>query len=232
MKPYTICHMITSLDGGLHPSRWTTSPDGDRAGWSTYYEKIHSDFSADAWLVGRVTMAEMSKAEAHPPSEPSEVVRPVHVADDAASSHAVALDPSGKLHFSGGDIDGDHVIVLLGRDVGDAHLAELAADGVSYIVSDEKEIDLAAMIRALGREFGIKRLLLEGGAGINGSFFAAGLVDELSLVMAPALDARKGADRVVEFGEDGLAGKCALSFMSCTDAGHGLLHLRYRVSKA
>jgi riboflavin biosynthesis pyrimidine reductase len=232
MKPYVICHMITSLDGGLHSSCWTTSPDGDREDWSAYYEKIHRDFSADGWLVGRVTMAEMSKAEAHPPAGPAEVSRPVHVADDAAASHAIALDPSGKLHFSGGDLDGDHVIVLLGRDVGDDHLAELAADGVSYIVSENEEIDLGAMIKALGREFGIKRLLLEGGANINGSLFAAGLADELSLVMAPALDGRKGADRIVEFGETGLADKCTLSLMSCTEIGSGLLHLRYRVSKA
>ncbi|SFB10985.1 Pyrimidine reductase, riboflavin biosynthesis [Rhizobium sp. NFR07] len=232
MKPYVICHMITSLDGGLHASSWTTSPDGDREDWSAYYEKIHRDFAADGWLVGRVTMAEMSKAEAHPPSDPSEVNRPVHIADDAAASHAIALDPSGRLHFSGADLDGDHVVVLLGRDVGDDHLAELATDGVSYIVSDGDEVDLAAMIRALGREFGIKRLLLEGGAGINGSLFAAGLVDELSLVVAPALDARKGGDRIVEFGEEGLAGKCTLSLMSCTEVGSGLLHLRYRVSKA
>jgi riboflavin biosynthesis pyrimidine reductase len=231
MKPYIICHMITSLDGGLHGSRWTTSPDGDRDDWSAQYEKIHRDFSADGWLVGRVTMAEISKAEAHPPAEQSEVSRPVHVANDAAASHAIALDPSGKLHFSGGDLDGDHVVVLLGRDVGDDHLAELAADGVSYIVSDEEEIDLAVMIKSLGREFGIKRLLLEGGAGINGSLFAAGLVDELNLVLAPALDARKGADRIVEFGEEGLAGKCALSLMSCAEISSGLLHLRYRVSK-
>jgi riboflavin biosynthesis pyrimidine reductase len=74
--------------------------------------------------------------------------------------------------------------------------------------------------------------LLEGGANINGSLFAAGLADELSLVMAPALDGRKGADRIVEFGETGLADKCTLSLMICAEIGSGLLHLRYRVSKA
>ena len=31
MKLHVICHMIASLDGGLHPSRFTRSPDGDRA---------------------------------------------------------------------------------------------------------------------------------------------------------------------------------------------------------
>ena len=34
MKPHVVCHMITSLDGSLHPSRFTASPDGSRADWS------------------------------------------------------------------------------------------------------------------------------------------------------------------------------------------------------
>lgn len=231
MKPYIICHMITSLDGGLHPSRWTESPDGDRRSWSSAYEDIHKQIGADAWMVGRVTMAEMSKASPHQPPAPYDVARPLHVARRDAESYAVALDPSGKLHFDGGAIDGDHVIVLLGKKVADAHLAELKADGVSYVIAEGDEIDLGAMMETLRREFAIERLLLEGGAGINGSLFAAGLVDEFSVVMAPALDARKGSDRVVEFGEEGLAGKCMLSLIGCDPIANGALHLRYKVTQ-
>ncbi|TGV12569.1 RibD family protein [Mesorhizobium sp. M8A.F.Ca.ET.173.01.1.1] len=230
MKPHIICHMLASLDGGLHPSRYTESPDGSRAEWSGLYEQIHNDLEGDAWIVGRVTMAEMSKAGAHPPAHAGKVERPHHFARRDVGSYALALDASGKLHFAKPDIGGDHVVVLLGRDVEDSHLAELAADGVSYIVSETADIDLAAMLDVLGRELGIRRLLLEGGAGINGSFFAAGLVDELSLLVAPALDARAANQGVVEFGEAGLAGKMQLSLTSCEALAHGLVHLRYAVS--
>lgn len=230
MKPHIICHMLASLDGGLHPSRYTESPDGSRAEWSGLYEQIHNDLEGDAWIVGRVTMAEMSKAGAHPPAHAGKVERPHHFARRDAGSYALALDASGKLHFAKPDIGGDHVVVLLGRDVQDSHLAELAADGVSYIVSETADIDLAAMLDVLGRELGIRRLLLEGGAGINGSFFAAGLVDELSLLIAPALDARAANQGFVEFGEAGLAGKMRLSLTSCEALAHGLVHLRYAVS--
>lgn len=232
MKPFVICHMVTSLDGGLHPSRWTTSPDGARSDWSAAYERLHREFGADAWMVGRVTMAEISSVEAHAPSAPFQVDRPLHAARRDAGSHAIALDPSGKVHFKGGEIDGDHVIVLLGRDVADSHLAELAADGVSYVAAEGADMDIGSMLEVLGREFGIRRLLLEGGAGINGSLFAAGLVDELSLLVAPALEARRGSDRFIEFGEDGLAGKCTLSLTGCEQIGNGLLHLRYAVKPA
>ncbi|UCI21867.1 RibD family protein [Mesorhizobium sp. B2-1-8] len=232
MKPQIICHMLASLDGSLHPSRYTASPDGSRAEWSGLYEQIHNDLEGDAWIVGRVTMAEMSKAGAHPPAHGGKVDRPHHFARRDAGSYAVALDASGKLHFAKPDIGGDHVVVLLGRDVADSHLAELAADGVSYIVSQTADIDLAAMLDVLGRELGIRRLLLEGGAGINGSFFAAGLVDELSLLVTPALDARAANQGFVEFGESGLAGKVQLSLKSCEPLAHGLVHLRYAVSPA
>lgn len=230
MKPHIICHMLASLDGGLHPSRYTASPDGTRAEWSGLYEQIHGDLEGDGWIVGRVTMAEMSRAGAHPAAHTGKVERPHHFARRDAGTYAVALDASGKLHFAKPDVGGDHVVVLLGRDVADSHLAELAADGVSYIVSETAEIDLAAMLDVLGRELGIRRLLLEGGAGINGSFFAAGLVDELSLLVAPALDARAGNQGFVEFGESGLAGKMQLSLTSCETLAHGLIHLRYAVS--
>ncbi|WP_206522269.1 RibD family protein, partial [Mesorhizobium sp. M7A.F.Ca.CA.002.15.2.1] len=181
------------------------------------------------WIVGRVTMAEMSKAGAHPPANAGKVDRPYHFAQIGAG-YAVALDASGKLHFSKPDIGGDHVVVLLGRDVADSHLAELAADGVSYIVAETGDIDLAAMLEVLGRELGISRLLLEGGASINGSFLAAGLVDELSLLVAPAIDGRAANQGFVEFGESGLAGKTQLSLKSCEALAHGLVHLRYAVS--
>ena len=229
MRPHVTCHMITSLDGGLHPSRWTSSPDGDRAGWSATYEAMHKTFDADGWLVGRVTMAEMSKAGPHPPEGHFDVDRSLHIANPDAKSFAIAVDQHGKLHFNSGDFDGDHVIVLLGKDVSDLHLAELVADRVSYIVSDNQEMDLASLLEILGREFSIRRLLLEGGAGVNGSFFAAGLVDELSLLVAPVIDARKGSDRFIEYGNDGLAGKCELSLLSCDRLDDGLLHLKYAV---
>ena len=118
--------MIASLDGSLHPSRCTTSPDGSRAEWSEIYEEVHRAFKGDAWLVGRVTMAEMSKASPHAPTRCSPVERPCHFAARSDSRYAVALDPSGKLHFANAEINGDHVVVLLGRDVPDSHLAELA----------------------------------------------------------------------------------------------------------
>ncbi|MGO8021186.1 dihydrofolate reductase family protein [Rhizobium leguminosarum] len=231
MRPHVICLMLTSPDGGLHPSQWTSSPDGSRADWSALYEKAHENHAGDAWLVGRETMAEISKAEPHPPSDPSSAKRPIHFAEPGAKSFAIALDRSGKLHFSKADLYGDHVVVLLGSGVSDAHLAELEADGVSYVVSDIPDIDVGGVLDLLSRQLGIKRLILEGGANVNGRLIAEGFVDELSLIVAPALDARLGGDRFVEFGAQGLAGKVELSLISCDRLDNGAVHLRYAMAK-
>jgi len=220
--------MVTSLDGRLHPSRFTNSPDGTRRDWSTQYEKVHESLHSDAWLVGRATMAEMSKAAAHPPAKPAAVRRPIHVARADAATFAVALDSSGKVHFERGDVGGDHVIVLLRKDVPDSHLAELAADGVSYIVAEQRDVDLAVALDVLAREFGIKHLVVEGGAATNGAFLVAGLVDELRVLFAPALDGGENVQGIVAW-RDGLAGKVRLQFKSVDALGHGVVQLSYSV---
>lgn len=230
MRPRVICHMISSADGCLHLSRCTKSPDGDRGKWGTLYEQIHQDLGGDAWIVGRVTMAEMSKGTPHPPAVPGPVERPYHVATRDSGCYAIAIDLGGKLHFAKPDIGGDHVVVLLGPDVPDSHLAELAGDGVSYIVLPDAKGDPGPMLDILGRELGIRVLLLEGGAIIIGSFMAAGLVDELSLLIAPSLYAKTEPANWITFNNEGLAGKVQLSLTACKMVDHGTVHLRYAVT--
>jgi len=51
----------------------------------------------------------------------------------------------------------------------------------------------------------LKRLLLEGGGGSNGAFLRAGLIDEISLAICPAVDGAKGAPSSLD-SSDGDAG--------------------------
>jgi len=230
MKPRVSILMVTSIDGRLHPSRFTASPDGTRRDWSGQYEKIHASLQANAWLVGRVTMAEMSKTGPHAPAGPWEIERPIHVAQTDAATFAVALDPSGKLHFEGAKLSGDHVIVLVGRDTPDSHLAELTADGVSYIVSAATEYDIPSLLDVLAREFGITHLVVEGGAKTNGTFLAAQVVDELRVLIAPALDGAEQVQGIVDY-RNGLAGVVKLQFKSADVLDHGVVQLAYAVMR-
>lgn len=229
MQPHVTMLMVGSIDGGLHPSRFTDSPDGTRRDWSAQYETVHASLEADAWLVGRVTMAEMSKVAAHAPREHGSVERPLHVAQKKAGNFAVALDPGGKVHFNGDTVSGDHVIALLGKGVPDIHLAELAADGASYVVSETEQFDIAHMLQTLASEFGIRHLVVEGGSRTNGMLLAARVVDELKVLVAPALDSGERAERII-FHPDGLAGLVKLSLIAAQPLEHGVVLLSYRVS--
>jgi len=231
-RPRVTCLILTSIDGRLHPSRFTTSPQGARKDWSRLYEAVHAELSPDAWLVGRVTMEEMAKGTPHPPKKHDAVERPMHLVSRGAAMYAVSIDRSGTLHFNKPDIGGDPVIVFLGRDVADSHLAELTEDGISYVVAPDDNVDLKWVLETLKAQLGINHLMVEGGAAINGAFFAAGLVDELNVLVAPALDGARGIQGIVEFDEIGLAGRVELSLVSCETMDHGVLRLRYSVAPA
>ncbi len=90
----------------------------------------------------------------------------------------------------------------------DAHLAGLRRDGVSYIFAGAVELDPALALDILNRELGIERLLLEGGGKSNGSFLRAGLIDEISLAICPAIDGARGGPQVFD-SEEEMAGPTA-----------------------
>jgi riboflavin biosynthesis pyrimidine reductase len=86
-----------------------------------------------------------------------------------AKSYAIALDPSGKLTWKSGSIDEEHVITILTEKVSDNYLAFLRAKGISYLFGGRTNVNLKSVLEKLRKEFGIKKLLLEGGGKINGS---------------------------------------------------------------
>ncbi|RXF67831.1 RibD family protein [Hansschlegelia zhihuaiae] len=229
MKPHVTCLMLSSLDGRLGSGRSGEGAEAEIRARGKAFEDAHEEIGGDAWIIGRVTGAEMSRAKAHPPAEFQPPPRPAHFARRDAAAYGIILDPSGKLHFEKGDIGGDHVVVLLAAGVPDAHLAELRGDGVSYLVSDGAGIDLAAALETLGRELGLKRVLLEGGGGVNGAFLRAGLVDEIVVLIWPSINAITGERAIFEAGEEGLANVLKLDLTECEAKPDGVVRLRYRV---
>lgn len=69
-----------------------------------------------------------------------------------------------------------------------AYKACLRKTGVSYIIAGEKELDCEAAMKKLYQFFHIEKLLICGGGIVNWSFLQAGMVDELSLFLAPVTD--------------------------------------------
>lgn len=230
MRPYVICHMMGPLDGELLVDRWSPSTGRSSEELVAEYDRVHEALDGDAWIAGRAVGEEFAEGRPHPPKSVPAVTRPVHVARAGAEEYAVLIDQLGKLHWTGPETYGAPLVMVLGRDVPDAHLAELAADGISYVVSDGAEIDLGRTLEVLASDFGVRRLILEGGARTNAAFLKAGLVDEISLVLFPAIGGHSGSQTLFEAGEDGLAERVRLTLDSAEVRPAGAVALQYRVT--
>jgi len=229
MKPTVICHMLTSVDGRILPDLWHP-PLGE----NSHYERLHEELGGDAWLVGRVTGQEFALRDGpYPPVTGIPFERQNWYAQQDVDAWAVVIDAKGKIAWGRGDIGGDPLVVVLTQAVADSHLAGLREDGVSYIFAGEREINLAAALETLNRELGIRRLLLEGGGAVNGAMLQAGLVDELSLILAPNVEGVPGGPSVLDLPTDSTHGVGALDQMdmrleSCQVLEGGFVWLRYR----
>jgi riboflavin biosynthesis pyrimidine reductase len=82
-------------------------------------------------------------------------------------------------------------------------------------------------LQRLRSEHGIRSLLCEGGPTLNATLFAAGLVDELFLTIAPAVAGAGEALTIVE--GDALPAPSSLELKSVHEAA-GHLFLRYLVA--
>jgi len=222
-RPYVICHMLPSIDGRIVTRGW------DVKNASREYERTAATFGADAWIIGRISMEPYAgKARVPARKDGGRIAREDFVAEHDATSYAIAIDPSGKLRWRANDIDGEHVITVLTESVSDDYLAFLQAKGVSYLFGGKSRIDLANVLRKLRALFGIRKLLLEGGGKINGSFLAAGLIDELSVLVAPVADGSIGTPSLFDVA-DRRAHARNLKLLSIEKRGGGVVWLRYKV---
>ena len=226
-RPRVICHMMASVDGRIVTGGWSLSPEGRRQ-----YELVHARYEPDGWICGRVTMEPFAKrvrseaevAREHVGGAPREDFR----APGDYDSFAIAIDPSGRLAWESNDIDGDHVVAILSDRVSDEYLAFLRARRVSYLLAGARDVDLSLALDKIGARFGVRTLLLEGGGRINGGMLRAGLIDEVSLLVAPVADGRIGSPALFDIDGDDVAPR-RLALEAVERRADDVLWLRYRV---
>jgi riboflavin biosynthesis pyrimidine reductase len=217
--------MVPSVDGRIVIRGWKV----DGGALTREYERTARTFDTDAWIIGRISMEPYAgKARIPARTGRERIPRTDFVAPHDAPSYAIAIDPSGKLRWESASIDEEHAVAVLTEKVPDRYLAFLRAKGVSYLFGGKERIDLRVVLRKLRRLFGIRRLLLEGGGKINGSFLAAGLVDELSIIYAPVADGSIGTPTLFDT-KEGKGPARSLRLISVERRRGDLVWLRYRV---
>ncbi len=225
MRPYIICHMVTSVDGRIDCSM-VEHISGDE------YDSALANLHCNAELEGRVTMEHYSASPepfiapegARPIGNPS-----VHIAVPS-ERYTVAVDTKGRLRWPSSVINGAPLVCIVSEQVSQAYLDSLKAQGISWICCGQERVNLYFAMESLSRDFGIKRLALLGGGRINGAFLKEELVDELSLIIAPGIDGRTGQTSLFEGMTDSPRFyPTKLELISAEPLENGVVHLRYRV---
>lgn len=196
-RPYITCHMVTSIDGKV-TGDFLYAPACETA--TEIYYKINRDLKPDGFICGRVTMEGSFTGGYYPDLSEYQAIgiKEDYVAKYDKKFFAVAFDTNGRLGWKESTIVDDdpgynsaHIIEILSENVDGRYLAYLQEIGVSYIFAGKTAIDIPLALVKLDKLFHIQHLLLEGGSIINGAFQRAGVIDELSLVVAPVVADKK-----------------------------------------
>ena len=221
-RPYIICHMVASIDGRIDCSMV------DKISGNEYYETLEK-LDCPVQLEGRVTMEHYNAAKE--PFIANDTtpfgMTSVYKAVDS-KEYIVAVDTHGRLRWPAAEIDGVHLVCIVSEQVPQEYLEMLRNERISYICVGSDAIDLQAAMEILCTDFGVERLAVLGGGHINGGFLAAGLIDEVSLLLAPGIDGRKGQTALF----DGIADidrmPVRLALESVEQVGQGTLWIRYK----
>jgi riboflavin biosynthesis pyrimidine reductase len=184
-------------------------------------------------MVGRVTM-EKDFTEGKSPElvkSAKPVPRKPFVGNPMAKSFAIAVDAKGKLGWETNEIDGDHIIEILSESVSDGYLQYLQNLNISYIFAGKETLDFSLALEQLHDVFKIETLMLEGGGNINGSLLAAGLIDEISLLVLPLADGTINTPTTFEIaGNLQQQGAKQLKLLDVQKLRYDVIWLRYRVT--
>lgn len=203
-RPYMICHILSALDGKIAGAFMGTDAAQST---SEEYSRIRSAYQAEAWLYGTTTTKEFthyrkpilkSVCENLPEGD--------YIAETDLKFYYVSLDTMGEIGWKSGTFrkpgrPDAHVIEILTEETPLAYRAYLREKGVSYIIAGSNSLDCKVVAWKLKWLFKIDTVLICGGGTVNWTFVQQGVVDELSLLLAPVADGDPATPTVFEKSE-------------------------------
>lgn len=193
-RPYVICHMLSSLDGKINGPFMAESA---ALGLSSAYGEIREMMGSNAWMYGTVTTAEFTDFAKPELEKNAKVPEGDFVAEHHEKMYYVSLDTEGQIGWKSAVYINhgkpSHVIEILTESTPAAYKAFLRKKGISYILAGKDALDCKKAVEKLYELFDIKKLVISGGGMINWTFLQAGMIDELSLVLAPLTDGGSGS---------------------------------------
>lgn len=219
-KPYIIVHMMTSIDGRIDCNMTAQMRGNDE-----YYNTLDA-INCPTRMSGRVTAeTELGGGKFHA-KDKTPYGKEGFGKNTTGSSYNVIVDTKGKLKWGDDASSSWPHLIITSESSPKEYINYLNSHHVSWIAAGKDQIDLKRAMEIAGEQFGIKRLAVVGGGHINAGMLAAGVVDEISLVIGPGIDGRAGATAVF----DGLhksAKPIALKLKAVKSYSDGAVWLRY-----
>jgi riboflavin-specific deaminase-like protein len=174
-RPFVFINMAMTADGKIASANRQASAFGSRADHARLLELRDC---ADAILTGAgtlnaqpdVTLGPGPKSKKNPPLR-------------VIASGEGNVNPRHKVFQT----KGAPVIVLATKRISRARLRKLEAAADTVRICGANRIDFTRALDFLQNEWGVKRLLCEGGGDLNDSLLRTGVVDEVNLTICPLI---------------------------------------------
>ncbi len=192
--PFVSVNMAMTADGKIATANHRVSTFGSRRDLAHLYE-LRAE--VDAVMCGARTI-ELNETTLGPGGRRYELQRVrlglCRFSLRVAVSGSGSLDPAASLfqnRFS-------PVIVITSGRARRSRLQALRKVADDVFVAGEDEINFHTALTHLHRNWGVRRLLCEGGATLNDALFRAGVVNELNLTICPFLMGGRSAPTIAD----------------------------------
>ena len=221
-KPYTICHMMISVDG-----RIDCAMTSKLRGVEDYYT-TPEEINVPTTVSGRVTAElEMAEPGTFVPESKESYGQEGFSKQADAEGYEVIVDTNGKLLWPDASGMSKPYLILTSKKVTKEYLHYLDGQHISWIACGDESVDLVRASEILFEQFHVERMGIVGGSNINTAFLEAGLLDEISLLIGAGIDGRGGMPAVF----DGLPMNHDVTALKLTDVqkfDSGAVWIRYQ----
>ena len=224
-KPYIVCYMMTSVDGRSDCDRVAQLP-----GVEDYYPLL-DELNLQSAISGKTT-AQLELAESgefKPESNTPFGRETVSKKADSKNGYTIVVDTKGTLLWKhDSEYDKPHILII-SKQVSQEYLSYLDEKNISYIVTGDTQIDLAAACKNLRETFGIDRLGIVGGPAINTAFLDAGLLDEVIVLIGAGIDGRASFPPVFNREDNANVSPIPLQLIEAKAYDSGAVFIRYKI---
>jgi len=222
-RPRVVVHAATSVDGRTI---------GFPADAAAYYG-VGARFGEDATLTGADTLlTALPQLADEAPDAPSAADDTGRVGNPSRPL-LVVTDGRGRIR-NWGALRGvpywRDVVALVSGATPLERVEWLDRHGIAHVRAGQERVDLSAALAELAARFHVRCVRVDSGGSISGALLAAGLVDEVSVLVHPFV-AMSAADRglFVPPGPTAWKDPVRLRLMATQQTGEGLMWLRYEV---